>query len=42
MPYNNNELILSLANFMTLLHNEDDNNLAKFAKHQQSNLELND
>lgn len=39
---NNNELIRLLTNFMSLLYNEDENNLERFARYQQFDLEFND
>ena len=42
IPYYNKELIRLLGNFMSLLHNEEEDNLEIFAKHQQFDLELKD
>lgn len=42
LPYHNDELIRSLGNFMNLLYNEEENNLEKFAKYQNFDLELKD
>ena len=42
IPHHNNELTRSLANFMNLLYNEEENNLEIFAKYQQFDLELKD
>jgi hypothetical protein len=42
IPDHNHELIRLLGNFMTLLYNEEENNLEIFAKYQQFDLELKD
>jgi hypothetical protein len=42
IPDYNNELICLLANFMSLLYNEDENNLEIFAKYQNFDLEFKD
>jgi hypothetical protein len=42
IPNHNKELTRSLANFMSLLYNEEDNNLEIFAKYQHFDLEFND
>ena len=40
LPNPNKELTRSLANFMSLLYNEDENNLEIFAKYQHFDLEF--
>jgi hypothetical protein len=42
IPHHNNELTRSLANFMNLLYNEEENNLEIFAKYQHFDLEFKD